>query len=158
MKYPPVLKSLAAVVLCTTAALAQDQPADMQRVFGEICADRQARVAGSLAYLEVTLSLTDKQQPLFERWRKIKFASIKEADCTPPSTEPSIIDSMKHEEKMLRTRLAELKAETPALEALIAVLTPEQKKAFRPQGHPPLPPPDRAPHHEAGEPGDAPEF
>jgi hypothetical protein len=132
MTHLPIL-SLTAALLFATVASAQDAPDMAQHRFAEMCIDRQARAAGALAYLEARLALTDKQQPQFERWKKIKLASVKEADCSPPPTgAPSIVDGLKHEEKMLRARLAEVKAETPALEALLAVLSPEQKNAFRP--------------------------
>jgi hypothetical protein len=156
MAHHPILKSLAAAMFCTTVAVAQDAPPSdaTKHRFTDMCIDRQAEATGALAYLEARLALTDQQQPLFERWKKIKLASVRDADCLPPpASELSIIDSLKHEEKMLRARLAEMKAETPALEALIAVLTTEQKNAFRShlRGH--EPPHGGAPRHD----GDGPQ-
>jgi hypothetical protein len=154
MQYRVAIKTLAAAMLCT-AAIAQPAPpsappsapaqdkAEMQRHFAEMCLDRQAHAVGQLAYLEAKLALTDKQKPLFERWKKVKLATAKSADCAPPPEgEPSVVDQLKHEQKMLQSHLEELKAELPALEALAATLTPEQKKAFAPPG----------PHHRG--PGD----
>jgi hypothetical protein len=159
MTHLPIL-SIAAALLCTTVAAAQDAPDAAQHRFAEMCIDRQAGAAGALAYLEAKLALTDKQQPLFERWKKVKLASVKEADCSPPPTgEPSIIDGLKREEKILRARLAEVKAETPALEALIAALTPEQQNAFRPHPHGHQPPHGGAPGGDEQRPeGPPPEF
>ncbi len=136
--------TLAAVLFAAGTALAQTPPAapadkghpdkaEMQRHFALMCQDRLARTTGELAFLEAKLALTDQQKPLFERWKKIKLAAAKSVDCAPPPDgEPSIVDSLKREEKMLRQRLDELKAEQPALEALAASLSNDQKHAFAP--------------------------
>ena len=162
MTYRSYASTLAAVLLAAGTALAQTPPAaapdkghpdkaEMQRHFAEICKDRAARATGELAFLETKLALTDPQKPLFERWKKIKLAAAKAVDCTPPPQgEPSIVDSLKREEKMLRQRLDELKAELPALEALAASLSDEQKHAIAPRGLPPGAP------HPGGRHGDHP--
>jgi hypothetical protein len=137
------LPAAAAMLFVTGAALAQMPPANdhpgkagTQNHFTEMCRDRPAQAAGELAALEIRLQLTEKQKPLFERWKKVRMTTAKSADCAPPPDgEPSIIDSLKHEEKMLRQRLDELKAEQPALEALVASLTDQQKQAFAPPRH-----------------------
>ena len=138
--------TLTALVLSAGTALAQMPPAppfekgqpdkaEMQRHFAEMCHDRLAHVTGDIAFLEVKLALTDAQKPLFERWKKIKLTAAKATDCAPPPEgKPSIVDQLKHEEKMLRQRLVELKAELPALEALAASLSDDQKVAFGRRG------------------------
>ncbi len=133
MKYYRIMGSVVMAALCTTAALAEDAPAadkgDMQRRFAEMCIDRQAQAAGEMAYLETRLALTNAQKPLFERWKKVKLATA--GDCEPPPRqEPAIVERLKHEQAMLRRRLDEVRTELPALEALAAVLTPEQTKRF----------------------------
>ena len=150
--------TLVAILFAAGTALAQTPPAaapdnghpdkaEMLRHFTEMCKDRQARATGELAFLEAKLALTDQQKPLFERWKKIKLAAAKAVDCTPPPDgEPSIVDGLKREEKLLRQHLDELKAELPALEALAASLTDEQKHAFAP--------PHRPPHQGGAHPGD----
>lgn len=139
MKYRIPAMALAAVLFAAGSAGAQTpepshpDKADLQRHFVEMCQDRLARATGEIAFLETKLGLTEQQMPLFERWKKIKLNAAKQADCTPPPDgEPSIVDRLKREEKMLRQRLDELKAEQPALEALVASLSAEQKNAFAP--------------------------
>lgn len=136
-------KFFAAAAICLAgAAVAQPAPqpgkpgpdkAEMQRHAAEMCQDFRAHAVGEMAYLEAKLALTDKQKPLFERWKKIKLGAVASAECPmPPDGEPSFIDQMKHEEKMLRNRLDTLKVELPAMEALYASLSDEQKHAFHP--------------------------
>jgi len=138
--------TLTALVLSAGAALAQVPPAppfdkgppdkaEMQRHFAEMCQDRLAYVTGDIAFLEAKLALTDAQKPLFERWKKIKLNAAKAGNCTPPPDgKPSLVDGLKREEMMLRQRLVELKAELPALEALAASLSDDQKAAFGRRG------------------------
>jgi hypothetical protein len=146
-RFPAI--TLTAFMLSAGAALAQMPPApplekgppdkaEMQRHFAEMCQDRLAHATGDIAFLEAKLSLTDAQKPLFERWKKIRLNAAKAADCTPPAEgKPSLVDGLKHEEKTLRQRLDELKAELPALEALAASLSDDQKAAFDRQHHTP---------------------
>ena len=141
--------TLTAFVLSAGAALAQMPPtppfdsgppdkAEMQRHFAEMCQDRLAHVTGDLAFLEAKLALTELQKPLIERWKKIKLNAAKVADCTLPAEgKPSLVDGLKREEKMLRQRLEDLKTELPALEALAASLSDDQKEAFGRQHRPP---------------------
>lgn len=152
------LSWLVAMAVCATAAVAQPAPppagdkpagdrpamgregpdkAEMQKHFAEMCLDRKAHAVGEMAALEVKLGLTAAQKPLFERWKKIKLAAAETGTCSPPpDKEPSIIDGLKEEQAHLAKHLAELKAELPALEALVSSLSDEQKAAFRPP-HPP---------------------
>lgn len=137
-------KFLAAAMLSLSSATAAEPPmgeraadkADMQRHADEMCQGRKAHAAGELAYLETRLTLSDKQKPLFERWKKITLASANTAECAPPPDgPPSIIEALKGEEKFLQARIETLKAELPALEALYASLNDTQKKAFAPPPH-----------------------
>jgi hypothetical protein len=163
-----LITAAAAMLFVSASALAQTPPppehpgkAEMQQHFADMCRDRQARTAGELAILETRLQLSDQQKLLFERWKKVKLGAAKSSDCMPPPDgEPTIVDRLKNEEKLLRARLDELKAEQPALEALFASLTPEQKKAFAPPHHPghDRPGPMRGPgDHGPGTPPPAPE-
>ncbi len=139
----------------------QMRPADkaeMQKHFEQMCSDRYARTVGEMAFLEVRLALSDKQRPLFDRWKSVKLASAKArlSECAahrPPDKPPSIVDLMKLEESNIRARLDDLEAEMPALEALFNSLGDEQKQAFEggdpmaPMGpergsRPPMPPGD----------------
>jgi hypothetical protein len=141
-----ILPAATAMLFVAGTALAQTPPAPppdhpsakamLKDRAAETCRDGPARAAGEVATLEARLQLTEKQKPLFERWKKVKLAAARSADCAPPSNDaPSVIDALKHEETILRQRLDELKAEQPALEALFASLTDEQKKAFSPPPH-----------------------
>jgi hypothetical protein len=110
------------------------------------CEDRADRVAGQLAYLEARLDLTAAQRTSFERWRDIRQAAAQRqartcASRTPLAgrgtandTRPSPVERMAREEERLRSRLADLTAERPALEALYNSLTPEQRQKFTPAG------------------------
>lgn len=103
----------------------------------EMCGNRYARLAGRLGFLEAKLSLTDAQRPLWNTWRqawmddasKMKDACL--ADTPPqPDKPPTVVELDARREKMLSAELAGLQARRPALEALYAALTPEQKTTF----------------------------
>jgi hypothetical protein len=133
MRYDRIMTGVMAAAFATTAALAQDAPrayhGDMRPHDGDQCIDRQAHMAGELAYLETRLALTGRQVPLFERWKKIRLAGA--ADCEPPPDgQPGIVERPKSQQAMLRRRLDGLQAELPAIEALAATLTPEQAELF----------------------------
>ena len=96
------------------------------------CSDFYARAVGGLAYLETRLALTDSQKPLFERWKHVKLSSVRAhadecATMMPRDMDASIIDRLKLHEKKMKARLADLQAEMPSLEALVASLSDEQK-------------------------------
>lgn len=136
---------IAAVALSVLAASAEElaakpDKADMQKHFVQMCADGNARAAGEMAYLETKLALSEKQKPLFDRWKAVRLASAKShaAECAamlPPDAPPSGVDRLKMEEKILRARLADVKAELPSFEALYASLTPDQSKVLDGLGH-----------------------
>jgi hypothetical protein len=140
----PVLASLA----FAGSALAQEAPqgamahrmqlsdADMSKHHADMCSDMYAKAVGGMATLEVKLKLTTAQKPLFERWKKVRLESAKtRADkcgtMKMPDRDGSIMDGLKRETTMLEARLAELKAETPALGALVNALDKDQQETLK---------------------------
>ncbi len=151
-----IVPFLASLALCASAALAQSAPAappapsamqdhrpmmarmhfnveDMQKHRAKMCADLTPRAIGKLAYLEAKLQLTDKQKPLFERWKNAILSSVKahQATCMTakmPGWNANVVDMAKRQQKMMETHLADLKAQMPALEALVGSLNAEQNK------------------------------
>jgi len=117
----------------------QPSPEQMAQWHTQMCKDRYAREAGKLAYLQAALSITDAQRGAFDQWRNAKLGSAKAHSDACLAHQPvrgeerGHGDALEHnarEVKMLEARLAELKSERPALEALYSSLTPEQKKVF----------------------------
>jgi hypothetical protein len=152
MKCRIIVPFFASLALCASAAMAQDAPQappaptaahmghgpwhmnkeDMAKHHAQMCSDRYAQAVGRLAYLETRLALTDRQKPLFDRWKRVRLSSVKAhadecATMMPHEMDVSIIDRMKLHEKKLKARLADLQAEMPSLEALAASLSDEQK-------------------------------
>lgn len=148
-----VVPFLASLALCASAAMAQEAPPpapgqmmqghgswhmnreDMAKHRAAMCADITPRAVGKLAYLEAKLSLSAVQKPLFERWKSIMLASIKahEGACANaqfPGPDISVVDLAKRQQQRLETRLADLKAQMPALEALANALNDEQKQTL----------------------------
>ena len=158
MKCRIIVPFIASLALCASAAMAQNAPApapapaapvaqhmghgpwhwnkeDMAEHHAQMCSDIAPRAIGKLAYLEAKLALTDKQKPLFDRWKRVKLESVKAhanecATKTPREMDASIIDRLKMHEKMLKSRLADLQAEMPSIAALVASLSDEQKHAL----------------------------
>jgi hypothetical protein len=156
-----ILPWMAAMALCATAALAQGAPpspppnggpdgphkafndADIAKMHARICLDLYAQEAGHLTVLETRLQLNDKQKSAFEKWKAVKMTAAKAladacAAMAPPPKDgakpkaPSPVDALKSEMQHLKARVAELKAEEPALEALVGALSEEQLQAFAP--------------------------
>ncbi|HEY0282263.1 MAG TPA: Spy/CpxP family protein refolding chaperone [Rhizomicrobium sp.] len=148
MKSRILVPFLASLALCASAAMAQDTPAPapgaahqthrhigkekMGKHHKQMCTDLYARAVSRLSYVETKLALTDRQKPLFERWKKVKLDNAKaRADkCAALKTtamRASVVERAKLHEKMLKTKLANLQAELPSLEALVASLNDEQK-------------------------------
>jgi len=141
----------AALFLAAPAALAQDAPqppkadkadwaARMNERHAEMCNNHYAHAVGRFAELEVRLKLTSVQKPLFERWKNVKLTAVKanSAKCEemkPLDRDASIIDHRKRQIAMLETRLTDLKAETPALEALVKSLDTNQAETLKRAGH-----------------------
>ena len=155
MKCRIIVPFIASLALSASAAMAQDAPTpppapvaqhmghgpwhmnkeDMAEHHAQRCSDFYARAVGGLAYLETKLALTDSQKTLFERWKHVKLESVKARanDCAtmaPRDMDASIIDRLKMHEKRMKARLADLQAEMPSLEALVASLSDEQKHAL----------------------------
>jgi len=103
----------------------------------QLCKDMYAHKVGELAFLETKLSLTSAQSPLFARWKEasLDIAKRHEGECAAPmhaarAERGSILGRMELEEKLLKSRLADIDAERPALAALYGALTPSQKEEF----------------------------
>ncbi|MGB8602237.1 MAG: hypothetical protein WCD42_08585 [Rhizomicrobium sp.] len=126
---------------------------DMQKHHAQMCSGFYAHEVGALAELEVRLQLTAKQKPLFEKWKTVKLSaakahsetclSMKGPDLPPPDAGkgakppvPSPVEGLKHEMQGLQDKLTEIKAELPALEALAASLSDDQKLALEPHHGP----------------------
>jgi Spy/CpxP family protein refolding chaperone len=148
-----LLTSLAAIsMVCATlgAAVAQTaQPAngpgspgfhqaqDPIARHNEHCANRYARTAAALAFLEARLNLTESQKASWTAWRQASLddAAQMRDTCVAdvpvhPGTPPTVLEREAQKEKMMSARLAGLQARRPALQALYAVLTPEQQATF----------------------------
>ena len=153
-----IVPFIASLALCATAALAQTPPPaaqgsgwnhdqmaghwnkeDMEKHHAQMCTDHYAKAVGALAYLQTKLALSGVQKPLFEHWKSIKLGSIKArtADCGSmkmPHMDGDVVGAMKFEEKMLKTRLADLQAEMPAMEAMTASFSKEQNETLERAG------------------------
>ena len=118
-----------------------------------MCGDLNARAAGRLAYLETRLELTAAQRGAFNKWRDVRLAAAKrraETCATAPlgqgrgrgpqanaqAAAPNPAERLARQEQRLRQRLADITAERPALDALYASLSPEQRQKFTPANGP----------------------
>lgn len=122
----------------------QQPPRDGARI-GMLCQDMYARQVGDLAYLGARLNLTAAQTPLFDRWKQVQLDAAKrrQGECAAQIADrgkrlkqtqpPTMLDQMTREQQMLKTRLADLDAERPALEALYASLSAAQKRQLHPR-------------------------
>jgi hypothetical protein len=115
---------------------------------GQFCQDIYARKAGEMAFLEAKLQLNAGQQPLFARWKGVSLDVAKrhEGECSGRMQQartgqrPDMMQRLAREESMLKTRLADIQSERPALDALYGTFNPTQKQEFA-----------RAAHHRMGE-------
>lgn len=128
----------------STFALAQSGsqgPAGLNRPGEEegtqsFCVERYARRYARLAYLEAKLSLTDQQKPLWAKWRQLKTDVLEKRRAACLDRKPgerkqlTALDREALIEKALSSKLQELQAAKPALQALYDGLTPEQKAIF----------------------------
>jgi len=151
MKSALIVPFLAALALSASAAVAQQPPPptqadgpmargawrmngeDMQKHRAEFCSDIAPRAVGKLAYLEARLQLTDRQKPLFERWKNTVLSSVnahadKCATWKRPEMDASVVEKLKRQEQHLKTRLADLQAQMPALESLASSLNQDQMR------------------------------
>jgi len=103
---------------------------------GRFCRNISALKAGELAFLETKLQLSAGQQPLFARWKDISMdiAKRREGECDSrvgrmrAGQRHDMMERLDREEDRLKTRLADIQAERPALGALYAALDPAQKE------------------------------
>ena len=140
MKVVTALPVLAALAL-TVPALAQEAPPpDRAAAFAkhraDMCTDHYAHAVGKIAELETRLALTSAQKAPFEHWKDIKLkhakaASAECADFKPLGPDASLLDRREKMIAHLEKHLAALKAETPALEALVKSLTREQQTVLK---------------------------
>lgn len=151
MKMSALVTVLTIVVLGATFAIAETMDrhehdgrpggADMAAWHQEMCADRYAHDVAKIAYLETRLAPTQAQQSAFDTWKSATLgaAEAQQDACKAHTRDfgnpPSILDREAGEQMMLKSRLAALDTELPALRSLYAVLTPEQKALLdRPRG------------------------
>ena len=131
---------LAVPLLCSSLAFAQSaeeyEGKDPSAWHQHFCTERYARKAAHLAYLEAKLNLTDPQKPAWAKWRqaRIDAAETRRAACLQRDwsrdEHETALDREARVEKWLTTRLQELQASRPALQALYDALSPEQKAIF----------------------------
>ena len=112
-------------------------PGQMAAHMKQMCEDGYAREVGAMAYIDARLELTAAQKPVFERWKQVKLGTAKRRaeSCAamerPRASErPSVVDRLAKREEMLKSELADVSAERPALEAFYKSLTPEQQREF----------------------------
>jgi hypothetical protein len=111
-------------------------PEDMAKWHAKACNERYALAAGKLAFLEAELSITSAQHGVFARWRDgiLSSAKSREETCLArapqPEHRPNALELADAAQKRLTERLESLRSERPALEALYAALTPDQKAMF----------------------------
>jgi periplasmic protein CpxP/Spy len=105
----------------------------MERMMERMCEDRDARVAGALAFAETRLKITDAQRPA---WNKLVTAvksssGAMEKMCAdpakmkPPATLPERAQRI---EEMTAMRLEQIRQVRPALDEVYATFTEDQKK------------------------------
>ena len=98
-----------------------------------MCENRDARIAGALAFAETRLKITDAQRPAWDKFA----AAVKNSEgamdkicadpakATPPQTLPERAQRM---EEMMTARLEQIRQIRPALNDVYGTFTPEQKK------------------------------
>jgi hypothetical protein len=133
--------ALALPVLWASSALAEDAARgdgehrwhDRGAWHQQMCTERYAGKVGRLAYVEAKLALTDQQRPAWNKWRQAELdaAEQKRTGCLQnqpkEGAKPTAIEREARLEKRLSTRLQQLQASRPALQALYDALTPDQK-------------------------------
>lgn len=133
--------ALLAVGIYAAPSMADDKKpahpsaATMQQMLKDRCAERSARIAGGVAYLEARLKPTAAQLPAWNKWRDITLTNARNAEqaCTErpvPAKDsfPTIVERRAFMLKMLSMRVDALKASQPALEALYQSLDAGQKE------------------------------
>jgi hypothetical protein len=109
---------------------------------GRFCQDMVARKAGKIAYLEAKLQLTPAQAPLFAQWKQVSLGTARQHEdaCTARTGQArshrgDAVERLNRQEARLERRLADIRAERPALTALTAALTPAQQQDFAQREH-----------------------
>lgn len=108
------------------------------RMSAAMCEERSAREAGRLAYLERRLNLTAEQRPAFARFADAaraaedtrRQACVAAVPASAPTAPPTIVERTERAQRMMQSEAERLQALRPALEALYATLTPEQKQVL----------------------------
>ncbi len=145
MQFKFVVPVIAALAFAAPTAMAQAAPAGRPQMSQDSwakqhhaarCADHYARAVGRMASLEVRLNLTAQQKTLFERWKRVKLANAKAqsekcATAPMPNRNMPIMEGVKFRTTMLEQHLADLKAETPALGALVNSLDQHQQNILK---------------------------
>ena len=134
------------VALGAIAAQAQpsgqvERPVTKYSHRAEKCDGRYAETVGRLSDMEARLVLSEKQKPLFDRWKRARMTQANEhADrcmthvVNKRSARPTPVEKMARQEERLKMRLAGIEAQKPAFTALYASLTPEQQEVFSHRG------------------------
>lgn len=97
------------------------------------CEAHIARRAAHAAYVESLLNLTPEQRPLADKVEAaMKSTAAKEHQLcaslpTDTNGQTTLMDRMSRHEQMMQARLDGMKQVQPALQALYAALTPQQK-------------------------------
>ncbi|HEY1630349.1 MAG TPA: Spy/CpxP family protein refolding chaperone [Rhizomicrobium sp.] len=152
-KFGPVL---ALGLFCAGSALAQSAPqqdggrrhqwmeahkGDMAQFRAHMCNDMYAHHVGMVAELGAKLDLTEAQRPLFERWKGVVLdnAKSRETQCQSHQANmdhrPKLPEREARMREHLKARLAAMDAQVPAMDALYASLSPEQKTELDHMGH-----------------------
>jgi hypothetical protein len=123
------------------AAPAEHHAVDRAAWHKKMCGDMYAHQAAHLAYVEAKLDLTAQQRPAWTKWQQANLdaAAKMRTACleAAPKAEgrPTAPEREARMEKFLTLKLQTLQATRPALEALYAELTPEQKTVFDRSSH-----------------------
>lgn len=103
------------------------------RMFGHMCEDQDARLAGKLAYAEKKLNITEQQRAAWTKFADSARASLKPTQdlCAKMKDQPrpaALPQRLERAETMMQTHLQQLQTVRPALTELYAQLTPDQQK------------------------------
>lgn len=95
--------------------------------------DRQARIAGRLAYLQSRLNITPAQQPVWNAFAETARQNAEArqahlADRPDSNAALGLIERLEQQKKMLAEETARLNASEERAKALYAVLSDEQKR------------------------------
>lgn len=131
-----IAAAFALPLLWAPLALAQDAPAGGEW-HQKMCTEHYARKTARLAYLEAKLGLTEPQRAVWNKWRQTQLdaADQRRTACLQRqhkegAARPTAVEREARMEKYLSTRLQQLQASRPALQALYDALTPDQKALF----------------------------